>query len=179
MSQKGFKPTKKCIKAILKLVSSSNIKETRGFLGMTKFIKRQFASEMMSHKNFLTTKHIYSHWWMRPQIFQLALIPTANSRSCTKIFNFCWLCLYHHLNTVGHDNGNEFIGWGEFQEILSSQGIKSHPTTVKKLTLQSVIKCLHLTIRNMLLTLLYQEDDQGEDVATLIRACSWAPLHQI
>ncbi|KAL7475178.1 hypothetical protein ACHAW6_001105, partial [Cyclotella cf. meneghiniana] len=104
---------------------------------------------------------------------ELALIPSANSRSCAKMFDLCWLCRYPRPNTVGHDNGNEFMG-EEFQELLSSYGIKSRPTTVKNPTAQAVVERLHLTIGDQLRTSLYQGDDWEEDVATLIQACAWA-----
>ena len=104
---------------------------------------------------------------------ELALIPSANSRSCAKMFDLCWLCRYPRPNTVGHDNGNEFMG-EEFQELLSSYGIKSCPTTVKNPTAQTVVEHLHITIRNQLRTSLYQGDNWEEDIATLIQACAWA-----
>ena len=39
LGQKGFKPTKKRIEAILKLAPPTNLKKTRGFLGTINFIK--------------------------------------------------------------------------------------------------------------------------------------------
>ena len=104
---------------------------------------------------------------------ELMLIPSANSLSCAKTFDLYWLCHYPHQNTVGHDNGNKFMG-EEFQEFLSSYGIKSCPTTIKNPTAQAVVKRLNLTIGDQLRMSLYQGDDWEEDITTLIQACAWA-----
>lgn len=54
---------------------------------------------------------------------ELALIPTANSKSVAAQFDANWLCRYPRPSEVGHDNGNEFMG-EEFQELLISYDIK-------------------------------------------------------
>lgn len=104
---------------------------------------------------------------------ELALIPTANSKSVAAQFDANWLCRYPRPSEVGHDNGNEFMG-EEFQELLISYDIKSKPTTVKNPTAQSVVERLHLTLGDQLRTSLYSGDRWQEDVNVLIQACAWA-----
>lgn len=92
----------------------------------TVHIKSDITGELSPYKiHILTMVDAAANW------VELAMIPTANSRSCTKQFDLCWLCRYPCPNTVEHDNGNEFIG-EEFQELLTSYDIKSSPTTVTK-----------------------------------------------
>ncbi|KAL7476792.1 hypothetical protein ACHAW6_002625 [Cyclotella cf. meneghiniana] len=69
---------------------------------------------------------------------ELAL-PTANATSCANQFDINWLCHYPHPTEVGHDNGSELIG-EEFQELLTSYGIQSKPTSVKSPTTQALIE---------------------------------------
>jgi hypothetical protein len=104
---------------------------------------------------------------------ELALIPTANSRSCANKFDENWLCRYPRPSECGHDNGNEFVG-EEFQELLTSYDITSRPTTIKNPTAQSLIERLHLTLGDHLRTPIYKEDDWQNDVNLLIQACGWA-----
>ncbi|KAL7482706.1 hypothetical protein ACHAW6_008362 [Cyclotella cf. meneghiniana] len=131
-------------------------------------IKSDVTGELSQFKiHILTMVNAATNW------VELAMIPTANSHSCTKQFDLCWLCRYPRPNTVGHDNGNEFMG-EEFQELLTSYDIKSRPTTVKNPTAQSIVERLHLTIGNQLHTSLYEGDDWKEDIDTLLQACAWA-----
>lgn len=104
---------------------------------------------------------------------ELALIPTANSKSCAIRFDTDWLCRYPCPTEVGHDNGPEFIG-EEFQELLISYGIKSKPTTVKNPSAQALVERLHLMLGDHLCTSIYVIDDWHEDVNHLIQACAWA-----
>ncbi|KAL7474511.1 hypothetical protein ACHAW6_000485, partial [Cyclotella cf. meneghiniana] len=131
-------------------------------------VKNDVTQELCDYKiHILTMVDVAKNW---PE---LVLVPSAISCCCTKIFDLCWLCCYPRPNTVGHDNINEFMG-EEFQELLSSYGIKSCPTTVKNPTAQAVIERLHLTIGDQLRTSLYQGDNWEEDVEALIQACTWA-----
>jgi hypothetical protein len=104
---------------------------------------------------------------------ELALIPTANAKSCAIQFDTNWLCRYPRPTAVGHDNGSEFIG-EEFQELLSSYDIKSKPTTVKNPTAQALVERLHLTLGDQLRVSIYLIDDWHEDVNHLLQACAWA-----
>ena len=64
-------------------------------------IKNDVMQELSDYKiHILTIVDAVTNW---PE---LALIPSANSRRCTKMFDLCWLCRYPHPNTVGHGNGN-------------------------------------------------------------------------
>ena len=125
------------------------------------------SGEVVSYKiHILTTVDACTGWC------ELALIPTANSKSCSNIFDTNWLCRYPRPSEVGHDNGNEFMG-EEFQTLLVSYDIKSKPTTVKNPIAQSLVERLHLSIGDYLRTSIYAEDWQ-EDVNSLIQAVAWA-----
>jgi hypothetical protein len=106
---------------------------------------------------------------------ELALIPTANAKSCTTQFDKQWLCRYPRPTECGHNNGTEFIA-EEFQELLISYAIKSKPTTVKNPTAQSVIERLHLTLGDSLRTSIYTDDNWQDDIDHLFQAVAWA-LH--
>ena len=104
---------------------------------------------------------------------ELALIPTANSKTCAAQFDTNWLCRYPRPTEVGHDNGKEFMG-EEFQELLVSYDIESKPTTVKNPTAQSLVERLNLTLGDHLRVSIYSIDDWYDDVNHLIQACAWA-----
>ena len=59
-------------------------------------------------------------------------VPTKMKESIeiSEVFDSQWLCRYPRPVRVIHDNGNEFIGM-EFQQMLSSYGIRSVATSVK------------------------------------------------
>ena len=104
---------------------------------------------------------------------QLALIPTANSKTCTVQFDTNWLCQYPRPTEVGHDNGKALMG-EEFQELLVSYDIKSKPTTVKNPTTQSLVECLHLTLGDHLGVSIYSVDNWYDNINHLIQVCAWA-----
>ena len=80
-----------------------------------------------------------------------------------------WLCRYSRPKECVHDNGPEYMGH-EFQELLSSFGIKSRPTTVKNPTTQAVVERLHLTLADQLRTRVFDEDWQRMSIYWLKRA---------
>ena len=64
-------------------------------------VKSDVTGEQSEFKlHILTMVDAATNW------LELATIPTANSLSCAKQFDLCWLCRYPCLNTVGHNNGN-------------------------------------------------------------------------
>ena len=70
---------------------------------------------------------------------EFARINMANSIATAKAFGENWLCRYPRTQECGHDNGNEFLGIG-FQELLISYGIISKPTTVKNPTANAIVQ---------------------------------------
>ena len=92
----------------------------------TACVKYDVTKELSTFKIYiLRMVDAATHWT------KLALIPTANAHSCAKQFDLCWLCHYPHPHSVGHDNGTEFME-EQFQELLTSYGIKARLKTVKK-----------------------------------------------
>ena len=65
--------------------------------------------------------------------------------------------------SVIHDNGNEFIG-KEFQELLSSYGIKSVPTTVKNPQANALIERTNLNMVDKLRTVTFEGTNWIEDM---------------
>jgi hypothetical protein len=104
---------------------------------------------------------------------ELALIPTASSRTVATQFDINWLCRYPQRTKVGYDNGKEFIG-DKFQELLASYDIIPKPTTVKNPTAQALVECLHLTLGDQLGTSIYSIDDWHDDINHLLQSCAWA-----
>ena len=70
---------------------------------------------------------------------EFARINSANSIATAKAFDKNWLCRYPRPLECGHDNGKEFLGI-EFQELLTSYGIKSKPTTVKNPRANAIVE---------------------------------------
>ena len=62
----------------------------------------------------------------------------------------------------------------EFQELLTSYGCRSKPTTVKNPTAQALVERLHLTLGDQLRTSIYSIDDWHEDINHLLQSCAWA-----
>ena len=52
-----------------------------------------------------------------------------------------------------HDNGDEFVGW-EFQQFLDRCNVKDVPMTSRNPQANSICKCMHQTVGNILRTLL-------------------------
>ena len=89
------------------------------------------------------------------------------------LFDKEWLCRYPRPLLVIHDNGGEFIG-KEFQEMLSSYGIKYQPTTVKNPQANALIERTHLTMGDKLRTTIFEGEDWLSDVDQQLQATAWA-----
>jgi hypothetical protein len=103
---------------------------------------------------------------------EFARINSASSIATAKAFDKIWLCRYPRPLECGHDNGKEFLGI-EFQELLTSYGIKSKPTTVKNPTANAIVERIQGTLGEQLRSTIF-ESDWEEDVDTLIQACAHA-----
>ena len=71
------------------------------------------------------------------------------------------------------DNGNEFNGL-EFQELLQSFGITAKPTTVKTPQESSMTERTHLTIVDMLHTIVFEEENYSDEFNTTLKMVAWA-----
>ena len=83
---------------------------------------------------------------------EIAEAPTKESEAIAKMFDNEWLCRYPRPRKAVHDNENEFTGF-EFQEMCSSYGVKTQPTTVKNPRSNSVAERSQLTMGDMLRTM--------------------------
>ena len=101
---------------------------------------------------------------------ELQVITSAASKKCAGALDTQWLCRYPRPKECGHDNGPEFMG-AEFQELLTSFGIKSRPTTVKNPTANGIVERLHLTLADQLRTRVFEED-WHQDVNLLAQTCA-------
>ena len=60
-----------------------------------------------------------------------------------------WLCRYPQPREFVHDQGTEFTG-AEFQELLSSYGIKDKPITAKNPQANAICERVHLKLLNII-----------------------------
>ena len=89
-----------------------------------------------------------------------------------------WLSRYPHPLRCIHDPGTEFTGI-HFQSMLTMNGIQSVPTTAKNPQANAICERLHLTIGNMLRTMLHENPPQNvqtgiELVDTALASASYA-----
>ncbi len=103
------------------------------------------------------------------------------------LFDNDWLCRYPHPQHVIHDNGTEFAG-SEFQELLSSYGIKAKSTLVRNPKSNGVIEYVHL-MGDMLRTITFSGNDWLQDLqrtldtvagairATINHVIKYSPCH--
>jgi transposase InsO family protein len=84
------------------------------------------------------------------------------------LFDNDWLCCYPHPQHVIHDNGTEFTG-SEFQELLSSYGIKAKSTSVHNPKSNGVIEYVHL-MDGMLCTIMFSGNDWLRDLQRTLDA---------
>ena len=85
---------------------------------------------------------------------EIVSAPTKDSDYISHLFDRTWLCRYPRPVKVVHDIGGEFTGF-EFQEMLSSYGIKGVPITVKNPRSNSAAERMHLTAADMLRTMIF------------------------
>jgi hypothetical protein len=73
---------------------------------------------------------------------------------------------------VQHNNSNIFGGI-EFQEMLSSYGIKSLPSTIKNPMANAIVEQIHGTLREQLQATIFN-NDWSNNIGSLIQACACA-----
>ena len=110
-----------------------------------------------------------------PEIIQLE---GKSAYHLAKKFDAQWLCRYPRPKAVVMDNGGEFVG-REFQELLSSYGIKHEPTTVLNPRSNGIKERMHLTMADMLRTMKFTVADDKEgtwrtEVDAALQAIAWA-----
>jgi hypothetical protein len=96
-----------------------------------------------------------------------------NSYHISILFDSDRLCRYPRPHRVIHDNGTEFTG-SEFQELLTSYGIKAKSTTVRNPMSNGVIERVHLTMGDMLRTMTFSGSDWFQDLQRTLDAVAWA-----
>ena len=103
------------------------------------------------------------------------LVPTKTKESIeiSEVFDSQWFCRYPRPVRVIHDNGNEFIGM-EFQQMLSSYGIKSVATSVKNPRGNAIIERMHLTAGDMLRTMEFDGTNWLYEMDRVLQVVAWA-----
>jgi hypothetical protein len=104
---------------------------------------------------------------------EFVAIQNKTSHHVALRFDGEWLCCYPRPARVIFDNGTEFTG-SEFQELLSSYGIKPVPTTVRNPRSNGVIERVHLTMGDMLQTMTFSGSDWFADMQRALDAVAWA-----
>ncbi len=82
-------------------------------------------------------------------LVELIRIDNKTSRHIRDKFVQSWLSCYPRPIRCVHDKGGEFIG-GTFQWLLHSFDIKNVQSTAKNLQSNSICKCMHQTVGNIL-----------------------------
>ena len=98
---------------------------------------------------------------------------SKDSQVISELFDSEWLCRYPRPVRVIHDNGSEFIGM-EFQEMLSSYGIKSSPTSVKNPKGNAIVERMHLTAGDMLRTAEFEGNNWKYELNKTLQSVAWA-----
>jgi len=107
-------------------------------------------------------------------LFMVVLYCNKNAVYIVKLFSQeDRLCQYPRPEHVIHENGNEVLG-AEFQEMLHSFDIAPKPTTVKNPQANSVIKQVHLKIRDRYRMEESQFDNWEEKVRSIFISITWA-----
>ena len=104
---------------------------------------------------------------------ELVAAASKDSQLIAELFDNEWLCRYPRPVRVIHDNGSEFIGV-EFQEMLSSYGIKPEPTSVKNPRGNSIVERMHLTAGDMLRTVEFDGNNWSYELNRTLQAVAWA-----
>jgi hypothetical protein len=107
---------------------------------------------------------------------ELQVLPNKSSSTVARTFDRTWLCRYPRPLKCVHDSGTEFTGV-EFQELLTSYGIRSSCITVQNPQGNSILERAHQTIGNQLRSLVLQDADLStlDDLqANLLDPVKWA-----
>jgi len=104
---------------------------------------------------------------------EFSAIRNKSSLHIALMFDSCWLSRYPRPARVVFDNGTEFVGQ-EFQELLESYGIKPVNTTVRNPKSNGVIERVHLTMGDMLRTMIFRGKDWYQDMQRALDAVAWA-----
>jgi transposase InsO family protein len=83
------------------------------------------------------------------------------------------LCRYPRPAKVVYNNGTEFTGQ-EFQELLKSYGIKPVATTIRNPKSNGVVERVHLTMGDMLRTMIFSGSNWMADMQRALDAVAWA-----
>ena len=107
---------------------------------------------------------------------EMIAIPNKSSLLVSQAFDRIWLCRYPRPLYCIHDSGTEFTGF-EFQELLSSYGIKSRPITVANPQANSVLERAHQTMANQMRSIILMSlnintiDDMQQQIVSPVQ---WA-----
>ena len=119
--------------------------------------KCRFAIEIITDDDKVAIKTKEARIWALTMIDEVTMWPeiaqiqTKESAEVSRLVDRDWFCRYPRPLYCIHDNGKEFFG-REFEEMLSSYGVKSKPTTVKNPQSNGVHERVHLVLCEMLRT---------------------------
>ena len=85
---------------------------------------------------------------------ELISIDNKTSEHVAAKFEESWLSRYPRLFPCCHDSGGEFSGQ-DFQKLSANFGIKDVPTTSRSPTSNGMCEHMHLTVGNVLRTLIH------------------------
>lgn len=104
------------------------------------------------------------------------MLPDKSSLLVSHAFDRVWLCRYPRPLYCIHDGGPEFTGF-EFQELLTSYGIKNRPITTANPQANSVLERAHQTMANQMRSIILMSlqintiDDMQQQIVSPVQ---WA-----
>ena len=106
--------------------------------------------------------------------FEITEIRNKSAKHIAELVDRTWFSRYPRPLYCIFDNGNEFLG-KEFQEMLSSYGIQTKPTTIKN-PQANYVERVHQTLGNMLRTMELENVifDTVDPWSGILANCAWA-----
>ena len=108
----------------------------------------------------------------------LEIVPyrSKSAHHISRLFENTWLSRYPRPMRVVFDRGAEFKG--PFMNMLRSNGIEAHPTSTKNPTANAICERVHLTIGNVLRTLMHTRNpNRPTDVDEIIEQALATAMH--
>lgn len=94
------------------------------------------SKELNKNRYALTMIDVGTRW------VELAPLNVKECENVVLEFDRWWLCRYPRPNNCIYNQGKEFVGQ-EFQELLTSYGIKSTPTTTRNPQANGIVERIH------------------------------------
>ena len=99
---------------------------------------------------------------VRTRWFEIVRVKRKDAELVALNFDRVWLSRYPRPARCLHDNGTEFMG-AEFQELLTSYGIKAAVTTIRNPQANAILERVHQVLGNLLRTMQLSQITSSQD----------------